>query len=257
MKIKDEILAILAECTTSETIIYLPQVQLDRKTYEVVNKCLESIGGKWNRKAKGHIVDGDAAELLDNLVLTGETTDLKKEYQFFPTPREIGVRMCEMAEINEHSQVLEPSAGNGKLIEAILAAGPRSIYAVELNPQMAEGLWKYNEDPDGPVVVVEQGDFLKLGLANKIRVNRIVMNPPFAKQQDIDHIFEAFKVLHPGGILVSVVSESPFFRTNRKSAEFREFLEKHDTEMVQLPEGAFKESGTMVRTRIIKIQKAG
>ncbi len=253
MKIKDEILAILAECTTDKNIIYLPQIQLDRKTYESVNKCLESIGAKWNRKAKGHVVDGDASELMDNLVLTGETTDLKKEYQFFPTPMEIGRLMCEMAGIHKYSRVLEPSAGNGNLVKAIIAAGAQSVYAVELNPAMMMPLEKLN--CEGTTVVVHSGDFLTAGLSEKINVKHVVMNPPFSKQQDIDHIMEAWKVLQPGGILVSVVSESPFFRTNRKSVEFRDFLDENNAEVVSLPEGAFKESGTMVRTRIIKLKK--
>lgn len=255
MKIQDEILAILAECTTSINIIYLPQVQLDRKTYEAVNKCLESIGAKWNRKVKGHIIDGEASELLDNLILTGETTDLKKEYQFFPTPMELGKQMCKMAEINEHSRVLEPSAGSGNLVKAIIDAGARSVYCVELNASMIPALQELNNNGLGPIVVAEQGDFLLIDLAEKIDVNRIVMNPPFSRQQDIDHIMEAWKVLQPGGILVSIVSESPFFRTNRKSVEFRDFLKENDAEIVSLPEGAFKESGTMVRTRIVKLKK--
>ena len=85
--------------------------------------------------------------------------------------------------------------------------------------------------------------------------NRIVMNPPFTKQQDIDHILAAYDILAPGGILVSVVSEAPFFWSNKKALAFRGFLDSHGAEMVKLDEGAFKESGTMVRTRIIKLEK--
>ncbi len=79
-KIADNILDILGECRTEGNTLYLPEGQLDRATYQAVNKVLESIGGKWNRKAKGHVfVDGDPAELLDNVILAGEITDLKKQ----------------------------------------------------------------------------------------------------------------------------------------------------------------------------------
>jgi len=255
MKIKNEILNILDKCTIEENTVFLTCGQLDRKTYEEVNECLENIGGKWNRKCKGHIFDSNPAELLDNLILTGETVDLKKQYQFFPTPRPIADRMCDMAELSEHSRTLEPSAGDGAIVKALVSAGVQSVYAVELNEKMIPMLEKLNDNGCGPIVVAEQGDFLSLGLGEKIDVNRVVMNPPFSKQQDIDHIYEAFKVLQPGGILVSIVSESPFFRENRKSVEFREWLDENDAEVYDLEPGAFKESGTMVRARIIKINK--
>lgn len=253
--IADQVLDILGECRIEGNVLYLPSQHLDRKTYIAVNKVLENIGGKWNRKAKGHVfTDGDPAELLDNVILVGETVDLKKQYQFFPTPRPIADHMCELAEINEHSRVLEPSAGKGAIVDAILAAGAQSVYAVELNTKMAEELWRYNDNLD-TIVVAEQGDFLTMGLAEKISVNRVVMNPPFTRQQDIDHIYEAFNVLENGGILVSVVSESPFYRTNKKSLEFMSFLESNSAVLSSLPEGAFRESGTMVRARMVKILK--
>ena len=46
MIISDEILAILSKCEVEGNILFLPQGQLDRKTYLAVNKCLVNIGGK-------------------------------------------------------------------------------------------------------------------------------------------------------------------------------------------------------------------
>lgn len=48
------------------------------------------------------------AEMLENVLLTQEVKDLKREYQFFPTPRAVAKRMCEMAELDGTSEVLEP-----------------------------------------------------------------------------------------------------------------------------------------------------
>jgi len=257
MKIADQILDILADCRTEGNTLYLPDQQLDRKTYEAVNKCIVNIGGKWNRKAKGHVFDCDPTDKLDNLVLTGETTSLKNVFQFFPTPRPIAEMMCDMAEINQHSRVLEPSAGNGALVKVIAERGPQSIYAVEINPDMKRYLNPLKEQSlmaDRPFLY-ETADFLTLNLKAKISVNRVIMNPPFSKQQDIDHIYEAFNVLCNGGILVSVISESPFFRTNSKSINFIGFLADNGAEITLLPEGSFKESGTMVRARVVKIKK--
>ena len=98
-------------------------------------------------------------------------------------------------------------------------------------------------------------DFLDVD-SKDIAADRIVMNPPFTKQQDIDHVYKAYDCLNPDGVLVSVMSVSHTFRTNEKSKVFREFLEQTNAEVEILPEGTFKESGTMVNTCIVKIKKS-
>lgn len=251
-RIADNILSILGECRVEGNTLFLPDRQLDRPTYQAVNKVLVNIGGKWNRKAKGHVfTDGDPAELLNNVLMTGETVDLKKQYQFFPTPRAVAEQMCQMAELDSTCVVLEPSCGKGDLADVVFEAGVKELVGLELNREMEKHL-------TGKSYVTFVGvDFLELVQADDIdhEWSRIVMNPPFTKQQDIDHILAAYDILSPGGILVSVVSEAPFFWSNKKAIAFREFLDSHGAEMVKLDEGAFKESGTMVRTRIIKLEK--
>lgn len=251
MKISDEILAILSKCAVEETILFLPQEQLDRKTYLAVNKCLSNIGGKWNRKAKGHVFDHDPSDDLDSMLLTGETVDMKKVYQFFPTPTAVAEQMCGMAELDANCVVLEPSCGRGDLADVIYAAGVANLLGVELNPDMRRYL------DDKPYKTVTGIDFLQFAkdTENQNVFTRIVMNPPFAKHQDVDHILAAYRLLVPGGILVSVSSPSPFWRTDRKSVEFQNWIQDVNAQVVDVPEGAFKESGTMLRTKIIKVRK--
>ena len=52
------------------------------------------------------------------------------------------------------------------------------------------------------------------------------MNPPFANGKDVDHIRLAWSMLKPGGRLVAICCEGPFFRDDRKSAEFRDWLDE-------------------------------
>jgi len=216
-KIADDILDILGECRTEGNTLFLPDRQFERSTYQAVNKVLESVGGKWNRKVKGHVfADGDPAELLDNVILAGEITGLKKQYQFFPTPWPIAEKMCELAELDSTCIVLEPSCGKGDLADVIYEAGVKELVGLELNRDMEKHL----------------------------------TGKPYAT-------LTAYEILRPGGILVSVVSESPFFRSNKKSVDFRAFLEEREAVIVPIEEGAFKESGTMVRTRLVKIVKPG
>lgn len=251
-KIDEGVLEILSGCRVEGKVLYLPEGQLDRKTYEAVNKVLTMMGGKWNRKAKGHVFPdtADPAALLDTALLTGEVRDTKKEFQFFPTPRAIAEVMCEMAVLNEESWVCEPSCGDGRLVDVILEHHPASLVGVEINPDMIEILRKRPEK-----FCIINADFLTLEKDDLGPCNRMIMNPPFTKQQDIDHIRHAFALLDRGGILVSVVSESPFFRSDKKSVAFREFLENFSAETVKLGEGAFRESGTGVRTRLVRIVK--
>lgn len=242
MKIETNILEILQQCEIKENIVYLPEGHLDRKTYLAVNKHIDHLGGKWIRKAKGHVFDSDPTDSFENMLLTGETTDFKKEFQLFETPPELARKMIDMSEIKHYDTVLEPSAGMGAIAKEIKEG---KLTCNELNPDMAAKL--VNEMG----LTVSCADFLVCkGLYNKI-----VMNPPFTRQQDVDHILHAYSILKEGGILVSVVSESPFFRENKKSVQFRVFVDEVNAEVITNPEGTFKSSGTMVRTRLIKIVK--
>lgn len=248
MRVAENILSILAECKIEDCVVYLPPEQLDRKTYESVNKCLVNIGGKWNRKTKGHVFDCDPTEAFGNLMLTGETEDMKKTFQFFPTPRHIAELVCDMAELDEAQSILEPSCGKGDLADVAYSRNP-NIVGIELNREMK----KYLDDK--PYTCMVGNDFLEYEVGQVREFDRVVMTPPFSKQQDIDHIYHAYDLLSPGGILVSVVSPSPFFRTNNKSVRFREWIEELDGEVSDVGAGEFKTSGTMISTKIIKLRK--
>lgn len=160
------------------------------------------------------------------------------------TPKTMAKMMIEMAELNSKDWILEPSAGQGAIADEFPKNNPYTL--IELNHKNCEVLLK-----KGYMVI--QCDFL--AFTSMAEENKIIMNPPFSKQQDIDHILHAFELLKTDGILVSVVSESPFFRENRKSVQFREWLEINNAEIIKNDIGAFKESGAMVKTRIIKVRK--
>lgn len=246
MKVPENILAILAECRIENNTLFLPPEQLDRATYTAVNKCLENIGGKWNRKAKGHIFDYDPSEAFENLILTGETEDMKKTFQFFPTPRPVAEIVCNMAELSTATNILEPSCGKGDLADVIYEYN-QNLMCIELNGEMKRYL------DEKPYPCLTGRNFLEYSPAEPF--DRIVMNPPFSRQQDIDHILHAYSLLQDGGILVSVVSVSPFYRTNKKSVDFREWLESLNAEIVDVDVGAFKTSGTAIAMKVVKVVK--
>jgi 16S rRNA G1207 methylase RsmC len=100
--------------------------------------------------------------------------------------------------------------------------------------------------------VIREGDFLDM--VPVTIYDRVCMNPPFERQQDIDHVMHAWKFLKPNGRLVAIMASSVAFRENKKTVEFREFLAANG-HLEHNPEGAFKESGTMVNTVTVVLYK--
>lgn len=251
MKISNEVLDVLNNSRIDGNKLFLPP-GLDRKLYVKTNDALTSIGAIWNKKLKCHLSDTDIEEKLEEIINTGEYNSIKEkknELNFFETPQNIAADLVMAAKIGGNHEVLEPSCGKGRIVSEIVKR--THCYIVEIDKENYEHtLNSYN-----CVGLFENGnvDFLSL-LPNPL-MDRIVMNPPFSKGREIKHILHAWKFLKPGGILVSVVSESPFFRENSASREFRNWILENNGETIKLPNGAFKESGTMVNTRILKIKK--
>lgn len=244
MKIKDEILKILMNCQIEDTMVFLPKETLDRKTYMAVNDVLTSLGGKWDRKTKSHVFPENPTDVFEECLTEGEYSSTKEQnkiYQFFKTPQKIVEKMIEHLDLKNEHDVLEPSAGDGAIAEFI--PDKNKLVCIELNPERAKIL------KDKGFNVIEQ-DFLQ---HDKL-YDRIIMNPPFTKLQDVKHVFHAFSLLKEGGKLVSIVSESPFFRSGDLCEKFRELIDMQGKSFV-LDEGSFKESGTMVRTRIVVLEK--
>jgi protein-L-isoaspartate O-methyltransferase len=153
----------------------------------------------------------------------------------FPTPPEIARRLVELADIRPGMRVLEPSAGTGSLVRVIRETCPEAdLTAVEINPQLAAAL-------SGMVPRVECADFLAVG-EDLGKFDRVVMNPPFERGADLDHIKCALALLAPGGRLVAVCANG-----QRQREELGEVC----TRWIDLPAGAFQEQGTGVNTAIV------
>lgn len=244
MRVDDDVLAVLSRAETNGNALVLVG-QLDRKMYERTNKVLEAAGGKWNRKAKAHVFDGEAATRVDQIILSGEVEVPKDEFNFFPSPPEVVARLMDLADVQQGMRVLEPSAGKGAIAYACADAGAAvdCIELMEANFVALAG--------DARLGSVRHMDFL--AQAPEASYDRVVMNPPFAKQADIRHVLHALRFLKPGGLLVSVMAASVAFRDNKLTQDFRDLIRERGGDMEALPEGAFKASGTMVRSLIVTI----
>lgn len=239
MKVSEDVLVVLDAAETNGHALTLVG-QLDRKMYAAVNKVLEAAGGKWNRQAKAHLFAGEAADAVDQVILTGEIST-HQELGWFPTPKPIVDIVIGQAELEPGMRVLEPSAGLGALALPAIEAGC-IVTMVEIDMGRVLAL-------DGQGLEVVREDFLLM--EQNPWYDRVIMNPPFARQADIDHVTHALGFLKPGGRLVSVMSNGVVFRQNRKTVEFRALEPRY----VPLPSGAFRTSGTAIETVIVVIDR--
>lgn len=221
--------------------------QLERATYDDVNKYIASLGGKWIKKLSGHIFEQDPRPQIAALLETGELKIDKDGY--FPTPRAVVEIMINMAQLSPEHIVLEPSAGVGHIADLVKPL-VREVDCIEINEQRRAVL-------EGKGYVIVCDDFMASKPTDEWHYDRVIMNPPFEDGQDIAHVRHAFeKFLKPGGLLVSVVAESVFFRTDKKYQVFHdEVLDVYGAEVEDLPAGAFAESGTQVKARIVTLAK--
>lgn len=245
LKFDDDVLAIIRSMDWHDDgrLGMLTCGQLDRKLYTRVNKALEAMGGKWNRSRSGHVFPIDPRLQVEGLIKNGLLT-IEKD-GFFETPPKVVRRMIELAQPT--GNVLGPSAGLGAIVDH-LPVSQSQVFCIEKNAQRAEVLRKKG-------YTIHCCDFLKYKAPGAF--DTIFMNPPFEEGQDIDHIRHAYQCLAPGGTLVSVASEGPFFRNDRRATAFRDWAKQIKAYIERLPPRSFKESGTCVSTHLIVIHKAG
>lgn len=252
IRINDDVAQVLDACQVNGNALVLTG-QLDRSLYTATNKIIEALGGKWNRSQKAHIFADDPAARIADALATRAVVDEKKLLQFYETPDDVADLLIGKLDLEFSTTVLEPSAGHGALIRAIergdVGTGVPSIKAIEIDPKKCEKLRALF-----PTVDVTCCDFLTM--EPFLSVPLIVMNPPFTRQQDIQHVRHAFeKWLAPGGRLVAVMSNAWPDRTDKRSEEFQRLVDENDGQWDVLPEGAFASSGTMVRTGVLTIEK--
>ncbi len=239
-------LNLIALMLPEEKSIKIPQhFRLDKKQYADVKNCMQKAGGTYSKNAFNFEEPGIDVYLR---ILNGEKYNLKKEFQFFATPDDLADYLVELAEVEAGQEILEPSAGRGSIVKAVHRElyDAHTVWAFELMPTNMP----YLEQIIGCRILGK--DFLT---ECDTHFDRIIANPPFAKNQDIDHIYKMYDSLKDGGRLVSIASKHWQLADNKKVKIFRDFLDDTEAKIYPIPAGRFKESGTMVETCVIVINK--
>lgn len=170
--------------------------------------------------------------------------------QLFPTPPDLAQQVVGLADIQPGHKVLEPSAGTGALLSPLFnREGTGALFdpdnsrpagllqVVEINAKLASRL-----QAEYAIAEVRCADFLTLN-GELGKFDRIIMNPPFERGADIQHILHAKHMLNDGGRLVAICAGGP--RQREALACLGEWID--------LPAGSFKASGTSVNAAIIVI----
>lgn len=164
-------------------------------------------------------------------------------FQLFQTPPDLAARMVELAGITPGQTVLEPSAGLGRIIDPLLAAGA-SVVAVEDSPDCAREL--FTRYDSGKVCLIQR-DFLDLDPDTiGAPFDAVVMNPPFHMRSDVRHIRHALQAVKPGRPVVALC-----MATHHRAAAFQHLADHWE----EVPAGAFRKEGTGVATYLFRITR--
>lgn len=168
---------------------------------------------------------------------------------YFPTPEPLVKMMLEVADLESMRplmRILEPSAGHGAIADAVKAAGFGSMLGVcEINHQLHDLLALKGHFVIGRDCLTDV----------QAKYHRILMNPPFENKQDMQHVRAMYEHLTDDGVLVAILSPHFEYAQDRVSEEFRAWLDEVGANWMEIPAGAFKQSGTQVATRLMIIDK--
>jgi predicted RNA methylase len=177
-------------CLNGAAMLDLPPIDAD--VYAAAKPILAECGFTWSSKRRTHLGNADAAAIFERVLATERYYDSKHALEFFATSAagaNILARLAAAELFMDEPRILEPSAGDGALIDALLAAVPHArITGVELDVRRADALVaEYRNDPRVRIV---RGDILAF---DENGYDGAVMNPPFA--------FALEHVRHVAGLL--------------------------------------------------------
>lgn len=218
------------------------------------------MGGKWNRRAQAHVFPSDPAEIIAAAVARGKTPNTSRKVleAYFATPEALARHLVagehsDIAALPPGAHVLKPSAGDGVLVRAILAANPTLLVtAVEPDRQRAA---RIAYDTRVTVVV---SSFEEFAATATPQFAGVVMNPPFALPGRatvwMDHLYTAWDLVLDGGQLLSIAPANIGYRTDRSHRAVREFITDHGG-FEEIDFRAFTTSGTYVDTVLLHARR--
>jgi predicted RNA methylase len=176
-------------------------------------------------------------ELLD--MPAPERDEHQYRYQSYYTPDWLAKELVTIADIRPGMACLEPSAGMGAIADIVEAAGGK-VVCVEADPEAYSHLCGAH--------TAYSGDFLSMDStpAELGTFDRVVMNPPFSRDQDARHVCHAFTFLKPGGRLVAIVGHYALNGKTDERRRFQDLIRQYGRIVKELPPGTFENNARAV-----------
>lgn len=156
-------------------------------------------------------------------------------FQLFQTPTDLAAQLVGALGLRPGARVLEPSAGLGRILDALRPYRPAEVVAIEVAAALAGELYRQER----AAVTIKQRDFLACSPDELGLFDAVAMNPPFHLRADIRHILHARQFLKPGGTLAALC-----FDTAHRSKALRHLAATWQ----EIPSGTFGKEGTSVAT---------
>lgn len=173
------------------------------------------------------------------------STAVSKDLQFYWSPEEVIAKALEFAGVHDlrewrhntpaPSRILEPSCGDGRIMDAIRARG-HNVFGIEYHAGRAAQARAKGHN-------VLTANFLEQPVQPEFDI--VVMNPPFYGRHYVKHVRHALHFLKPGGTLVSILPATAHYDHGELDGEWRD-----------LPVASFAEAGTNVPTGMLKMRVA-
>lgn len=199
-------------------------------------------------KANQVLADYYGAVLPDGVApdaTPAQTTALCRDLSFYPTPPAV-LRLILSHTYVRGLKVLEPSAGDGAMVEALRQHGAE-VDAIEVDPNRCAAMRRNG-------MSVLQANFLQV--PHNPVYDMVCMNPPFYGTHWMNHVMHAAEFLRPGGKLVAVLPVTADLGTSAKHQAFHNWLKQYrDARFHDLPAESFAASGTRVSTVYLTLSR--
>lgn len=240
---------ILQNVTVDGLIVKLPAVELDRLQHDRITQRMNGIGGRWKGgKTEGFVFKNDPVPLLKQ-IQRGQVIKINGQNQIIELSQEEVEKIILLAEIFEDDKVLVPTAGNGALIDAVH----------KIHPEMDVDYCELMPENQSMLKHIKNARLVADNILNYEPTSLydiILANPPCRGNQDIDHIRCMYKMLNPGGRIVSKASKHwEIFDYKEKEKNFKLWLLNHDAQVIDLSKSLFKKASTSIPACIIVLNK--
>lgn len=171
------------------------------------------------QKTKEEIISYNQRILNDNSKNLSPSSQIKKYWNFFPTPKQLIAKMLEDYQDKPlPKNILEPSAGKGDIIDYLneVGKGTSNFYCYEIVEELQNIL------KTKPNCQLLGDDFLNH--QENIKFDLIIMNPPF--DRGVEHVLNAWEILKDGGEIIALLNKHSYFNAyNSHRLKFRTLVD--------------------------------